>query len=86
MQVYITDLLKSKLDEMTRSVPSRSVPSRPVPFPFRSVPSVDDCVDVDVVSVQSVVITPDTVTFIFENNYSFVANVSSDCYYKIEVL
>ncbi len=79
MQVHITDLLKSKLYEIARPVPSRLVP-------FRSVPSVDDCVDVDVVSVKSVVVTPETVTFIFENNYSFVANISSDCYHKIEVL
>lgn len=84
MQIHISDLINSKLDELTRPVPSRSVPSRPVPF--RYVPSVDSCIDVDIVSVQSVVVTPETITFVFEDNYAFVANVPSDCYYKIEVM
>lgn len=84
MQIHISDLLKSKLNELSRPELSRPVPSRPVSF--RSVPSEDNCVDVDILSVQSLVVTPETITFIFENNYTFIANVPSDCYYKIEVM
>ena len=77
MQIHISDLINSKLGELSRPVPARPVPSRPVPFRF--VPSDDGCTDVDIASVQSVVVTPETITFIFENNYTFVANVPSDC-------
>lgn len=43
-------------------------------------------VDVTVVAVKAVVVCEETITFIFNNGNMFVAEISNNDYYKIEVL
>ena len=77
MQIFINNLAEDKIDNLICSDMDRFA---------SSVVHDMDCLDIHVVSVQSFIVTPETITFIFENNNSFVANIPQDCYHKIEVL
>lgn len=78
MTVFIRELAEKEIDKLICQTTDRLA---------KSVPSeTEDCLDVTINAVGSLVITPETVTFIFENQCMFCAEITVDDYYKIEVL
>lgn len=67
----IDNLICQDMDSFAKAVPS---------------PSDSDTVDITVNSVSSVVVCPETITFIFENLHMFCAHIPVEYYYKIEVI
>ena len=79
MTVFIRELAENSIDKLICQATDRLA---------KTVPSEEssNTVDVTINAVGSIVVTPETVTFIFENQWMFCAEITVDDYYKIEVI
>lgn len=84
MQIFIDSLNSEKIDNLICADMDTYATS--VAHTDEHDSSFVPVMDILINSVQSIVVTNETVTFLFDNQHMFCAELRSDDYHKIEVL
>lgn len=80
MTIIIKELLEIKVDSLICHDMDRF--AHTVPCEHESVQTVD----ITIHTVAAIAVTPQSITFLFENGNIFTAQVAIDDYYKVEVI